>query len=122
MTSPCMTPPASCSHRRAVLYFLHSILEPRLFPSMVPRRLHPPPPRAQACSSVQRCNRRAGEGPVVAHMGEGAAEGWRRGGERRLLYTPIHHCHWDWHTHTDKCIKTSDEDKLKNLLSKIFSN
>ena len=70
---------------------------------------------------MQRCNRRvAGEGPVVAHMGEGAMEAWRRGGQRRLLYTHVHDCHWDWHIHKAECLKRSNEEKLKGLLSKMF--
>ena len=53
-------------------------------------------------------------------MGEGAMEAWRRGGQRRLLYTPVHDCHWDWHIHKAECLKTSNEEKLKGLLSKMF--
>ena len=51
-----------CSHRRSYYYYLHSILEPKLFPS-----LH--------CATVEDCNNQVvDDSTVTAYMGESAPD------------------------------------------------
>jgi len=80
-------PGGACSHCRAVLYFLHSLREPDLFPS-------------QACSTVDDCNWEWVSDPaIIAYMGERGEEGFAGG--RELLYQDIQDCHWNFVEHNN---------------------
>jgi len=76
-----------CSHRRAVYYYLHSIWEPNLFPSM-------------ACSTVEQCNMEEVENTeVVAYMGEEVMEYYQ--GVAMLYYHQVDNCHWTYTDHNN---------------------
>ena len=70
-----------CSHVRAWQYYLHSIAQPRLFPS-------------QPCSSVTECSSYANTAlaSTAAYMGEAAIQAWD--GETGMFNTRITDCHW----------------------------
>jgi len=78
-------PGGTCSHVRALLYYLHSIREEFLFPSIT-------------CSTVETCNQEMVEGDtVVAYMGERASKDYQ--GVSKLLYHDIWDCHWTYQEH-----------------------
>jgi len=80
-------PGGLCSHRRAIYYFLHSIWEHNLFPSMT-------------CQEVEMCNNEiTNSEEVVAYMGELAPNYYT--GTRQLFYNEIKDCHWDYYTHNN---------------------
>lgn len=78
-------PGGTCSHVRSLLYYLHSIREEFLFPSM-------------SCSTVENCNWEIAEDDtVVAYMGERAMKDYQ--GASQLLYHDIWDCHWTYEEH-----------------------
>jgi len=80
-------PFGACSHMRSVIYYLHSIREPSLFPAL-------------GCSSVEDCNNEMVEDPaVIGYMGEQADQFYQGG--RQLLYHDIQFCHWNYYEYSN---------------------
>jgi len=76
-----------CSHRRSYYYYLHSILEPKLFPS-----LH--------CATVEDCNNQVvDDSTVTAYMGESAPDYYQ--GVRKMFYHSVDDCHWSCYEHNN---------------------
>merc|ERR1719188_1780611 len=81
-------PGGLCSHHRAPQYFLHSIREPFLFPSV-------------NCASVEEChNQHATTHQITGYMGEEADNHWD-GQSRSLFYHDIKYCHWTYYTYSN---------------------
>ena len=80
-----------CSHVRAWQYYLHSIAQPRLFPS-------------QPCSSVTECSSYANTAlaSTAAYMGEAAIQAWDGAGTR-MFNTRITDCHWTAEVVSNSC-------------------
>jgi len=83
---PDALPGGICSHRRSQHYFLHSIWEPKLFPS-------------KTCISVEECNNEQVVDDSVVHpvvfMGEGSKESYQGG--TGLFYHDIQYRHWNYY-------------------------
>jgi len=78
----------SCDHGRSVLYFLHSIWEPELFP-------------AQICDSIEACSNEEVSGDA---SGEFMGASAQNPGSQVLRYVPIDDCHWSYYEHnSEKC-------------------
>jgi len=73
-----------CSHGRAVKYYLHSILEPQLFP-------------AETCATVEDCNNQVVDAKGTAYMGETAPLYYNN--ERKMFYLSIQDRRWTFYKH-----------------------
>jgi len=83
---PDALPAGICSHKRAPYYFLHSILEPTLFPS-------------RECSDVDSCaNFETISDDVASYMGE-ISQDYMSSNERKLYFLDISDNHWTYYEH-----------------------
>merc|ERR1712025_712610 len=97
LLGPDAYPGGFCSHGRATKYFLHSIREPLLFPSV-------------NCASVEECNKeRATTHQISGYMGEEARNYWD-GQSRSLFYHDIKYCHWTYYKYSNPWICLFTED------------
>jgi len=85
---PDALPGGICSHKRSLMYFLHSLWEPNLFPS-------------KECVDVDSCNNyEVISDDVVAFMGQQSQSAYS--GERKLFYLYIEDNHWDMYVHSNQ--------------------